>query len=146
MLNTQTNNRKDSKMRTMKKTYIISFVLLLSLNFVLAAKGNVDSKNLENSEKTLLSSIESGNLGLSISSIQILGELNSNSAVIPLMKILHNSKNVGTRIAASLALYKIGDKRGIYALKMAAKYDDNERVRKMCSNFYTQHLLENKIT
>lgn len=133
-------------MRTMKKTYIISFVLLLSLNFVLAAKGNVDSKNLENSEKTLLSSIESGNLGLSISSIQILGELNSNSAVIPLMKILHNSKNVGTRIAASLALYKIGDKRGIYALKMAAKYDDNERVRKMCSNFYTQHLLENKIT
>jgi len=133
-------------MKTLKKTYIISFVLLLSLNIVLAAKANIDSKNLENSEKTLLSSIESDNLGLSISSIQILGELNLNNAVIPLMKILHSSKNVETRIAASLALYKIGDKRGIYALKMAAKYDNSERVRKMCSNFYTQHLLENKIT
>jgi len=133
-------------MRTLKKTSIISFALLLSLNFVLAAKGNIGGKNLENSEKTLLSSIESSNIGLSISSIQILGELNSNNAVIPLMTILHNSKNAETRIAASLALYKIGDKRGIYALKMAAKYDNSERVRKMCGNFYTQYLLENKIT
>ncbi|VAX26303.1 hypothetical protein MNBD_IGNAVI01-189 [hydrothermal vent metagenome] len=133
-------------MRTLKKTSIISILMLLSLNFVLAAKGNIGSKNLENSEKTLLSAIESDNLGLSISSIQILGELNLNSAVIPLMKILHNSDNTEIRIAASLALYKISDKRGIYALKMAAKYDNSERVRKMCSNFYTQYLLEHKIT
>ncbi len=133
-------------MKTFRKTSLISFLFLLSLNFVLVAKVNVNRENLENSEKTLLLSIESDNLGLSISSIQILGELNSNTAVIPLMKVLHNSNNVKIRLAASLALYKIGDKRGIYALKMAAKYDDNERVRKLCSKFYTQYLIENRIT
>ncbi len=133
-------------MQTMIKISAISFVMLLNLSFVLVAKGNINNRNLENSEKTLLSAIESDNLGLSISSIQILGELNSNDAVLPLMKLLHNSENLETRIAASLALYKIGDKRGIYALKMAAKHDNSDRVRKMCSNFYTQYLLENKIT
>ena len=62
------------------------------------------------------------------------------------MKILHESECEEARIAASLSLYKICDKRGIFALKMAAKYDNSERVRKMCSNFYTQYLLDNKIT
>ena len=118
----------------------------MALNFSLLAKGNNSNNNLENSEKTLLSAIESTNLGLVVSSIQILGELNSNNAVLPLMKILHNSENEESRIAASLSLYKIGDKRGIFALKMAAKYDNSERVRKMCSNFYAQYNLQNKIT
>jgi len=133
-------------MNTLKKISIISFALLLSLNFVLAAKWNVDNKTFENSEISLFSEIKSDNFGLYVSSIQILGELNLNTAVIPLMKLLHNSKNVETWTAASLALYKIGDKIGIYALKMAAKYDDDERVRKLCSNFYTQFQIENRIT
>jgi hypothetical protein len=37
-------------------------------------------------------------------------------------------------------------KQGSYALKMAAKFDDNERVRKLCGNFYTQFQIENRIT
>lgn len=131
-------------MKTLAKTSILTFSMVIALSFSLFAKGNIN--NLENSEKTLLSAIESENVGLSISSIQLLGELNSNNAVLPLMKILHNCQNEGSRIAASLSLYKIGDKRGIFALKMAAKYDNSERVRKMCNSFYTQYLLENKIT
>lgn len=133
-------------MKTLIKRSVLSLVIFLSLNFALVAKGNISNKNLENSEKTLLSAIESENIGLSISSIQLLGELNSNNAVLPLLKILHNCQNEGSRIAASLSLYKIGDKRGIFALKMAAKYDNSERVRKMCNSFYAQYLLENKIT
>lgn len=133
-------------MKALIKTSTLTFTIVIALSFSLLAKENISNENLENSEKTLLSAIESENLGLSISSIQLLGELNSNDAVIPLMKILHNCENEESRIAASLSLYKIGDKRGIFALKMAAKYDNSKRVRKMCNNFYTQYLLENKIT
>lgn len=133
-------------MKSLKTILALSLAIVMTLNFSILAKGSVSNKNLENSEKTLLSAIESTNLGLSVSSIQILGELNSNEAVLPLMKILHNSENEESRIAASLSLYKIGDKRGIFAIKMAAKHDNSERVRKMCSNFYTQYHLENKIT
>lgn len=133
-------------MKALIKTSTLALAMVIALTFSLFAKGNISNKNLENSEKTLLSAIESENIGLSISSIQLLGELNSNNAVLPLLKILHNCQNEGSRIAASLSLYKIGDKRGIFALKMAAKYDNSERVRKMCNSFYAQYLLENKIT
>ena len=133
-------------MKTLLKISALSLVIIFSINIALAAKGNVVYKNIKNSEKTLLSAIESNNSGLSISSIQILGELNSVSAVIPLMKILHESESEEARIAASLSLYKIGDKRGIFAMKMAAKYDNSERVRKMCEKFYAQYLLDKRIT
>ena len=132
-------------MKILVKSVIISLILVLCTNFSLANNNSIN-KNFENSEKTLLSAIEKDNIGLSISSIQILGELNSVSAVLPLMKILHNSESDEARIAASLSLYKIGDKRGIFALKMAAKHDKSERVRKMCDKFYTQYLLDKKIT
>lgn len=133
-------------MKALIKTSTLTFAIVIASTFSLFAKGNISNKNIENSEKSLLSAIESENIGLSISSIQLLGELNSKDAVLPLMKILHNCQNEGSRIAASLSLYKIGDKRGIFALKMAAKFDNSERVRKMCNSFYAQYILENKIT
>ncbi|MEN8191747.1 MAG: HEAT repeat domain-containing protein [Bacteroidota bacterium] len=133
-------------MKTLLKLTVISLILVFSTNLTLVAQGDVFNKNLENSEKSLLSAINSENIGLSISSIQILGELNSVNAVLPLMKVLHEGKSEETRIAASLSLYKIGDKRGIFALKMAAKHDNSERVRKMCDRFYIQYLLNKRIT
>ena len=131
-------------MKSFRKIIRLNLAVVIALSFSLLAKGN--NNNLENSENSLLSAIESNNIGLTISSIQILGELNSVSAVLPLMKILHESECEEARIAASLSLYKICDKRGIFAVKMAAKYDNSERVRNMCSKFYTQYLLDNKIT
>ena len=108
----------------------------------------IDNKKIDNVkydqiEETLLAGIESSNKGLVVSSAQILGELNSDKAVIPLMKILHSNINDETKIAAALSLYKIGDARGIFAVKQAAKYDDSERVRKMCGNFYVSSLNQN---
>ena len=85
-------------MKSLKTIIVLSLAVVMTLNFSLLAKGNNSNNNLENSEKTLLSAIESTNLGLSVSSILILGELNSNNAVLPLMKILHNSENEESRI------------------------------------------------
>ncbi len=84
----------------------------------------------------LMNGIHSDNQGLVISSSYFLGELKSDEAVIPLMKILKSDINEEARIMAALSLSKIGDSRGIFAVKQAISFDKSERVKKMCSNFY----------
>jgi len=84
--------------------------------------------------------LESKNNGLICSSAFYLGEYNSTQAVIPLMKILKNSGAEELRISAALALLKIGDARGIYAIKQAIKFDASERVSNLCSKFYNAYL------
>lgn len=86
--------------------------------------------------KNLLIGVNSDNQGLKLSSGYYLGELKSDEAVISLMNILKNSENSEERIMAALSLSKIGDARGIYAVKQAIKFDESERVRKLCSLFY----------
>ena len=88
----------------------------------------------------LINGINSENQGLKTSSSYFLGELKSNEAVIPLMKILKNDINEEARIMAALSLSKIADSRGIFAVKQAIKFDNSERVKKMCLNFYQDYL------
>ena len=55
------------------------------------------------------------------------------------MNILHTDKSPEARIMAALSLFKIGDERGIYAIKQAVQFDDNEWVKKMCNIFYQMY-------
>ena len=87
----------------------------------------------------LMNGINSGNQGLRISSSYFLGELKSDEAVIPLMRILKNDENEEARIIAALSLVKIGDARGVFAIKQAIKFDSSERVKKLCSIFYQDY-------
>jgi len=70
----------------------------------------------------------------------MIGELQYQRSVISLLGILHNNPSEELRILAALSLYKLGDARGIYAIKQAIKYDDSERVQRMCEIFYTATL------
>ena len=96
--------------------------------------------NFNEVEANLLAGIEANNQGLFISSTQKLGDIKSEKAVIPLMKVLKSSNDEASRLAAALALYKIGNSKGIYAVKMASKYDDSKRVRTLCDKFYKESL------
>ena len=98
----------------------------------------------EDIEINYLKGIESDNLGLRISSAYQLGERKSKKAVIPLMDALRNDSSVEVRIMAALSLYKIGDQRGIFAIKKAIDFDKNEQVKQMCSTFYQMYVAENK--
>jgi hypothetical protein len=80
--------------------------------------------------------INSDNYGLKTSAAQILGDIKSDKAVIPLMRILHNSSDENMRVLAAYSLYKIQNRIGMYAVKQAIRFDDSRRVRKMCNNFY----------
>jgi HEAT repeat protein len=107
------------------------------------ASDNDDSsakKKHEMAEINLLIGLQSDNMGLSESSAYMLGELKSDKAVIPLMNILRSGENESSRVVAALALCRIGDARGVYAVKRAAKFDGNEFVQQKCAWFYDQYV------
>ena len=52
--------------------------------------------------------------------------------VIPLMKILRNHQDSNFRILAAMALHDIGHDVGVYAVKEAARFDNNRTVRHIC--------------
>ena len=81
-------------------------------------------------------------MGLKVSSAYYLGEIESQKAVIPLMGILKSDKNPEARIMAALALFKIGNEKGMFAVQQAVKFDDNEQVKKMCEIFYNMYVQE----
>lgn len=121
------------------------FFVLVGLTFASFAANNPapakkKSFNRNVVIQNLLNGVNSENQGLKLSSGYFLGELKSDEAVIPLLAILKNSENDEERIMAALSLSKIGDSRGIYAVKQASKFDASERVRKLCSLFYQDYL------
>jgi HEAT repeat protein len=61
------------------------------------------------------------------------------------MKLLHNSSSEEVRILAALSLYKIGDSRGIYAIKQSIKFDESKRVKRMCEIFFKAYIQEKSI-
>ncbi len=118
---------------------------LILFLFVMTSFGfNKESlKNPETRKKaveSLLNGLQNDNYGLRTSSAFMLGEIRAEEAVYPLMKILKTEDCEESRIVAALALYKIGNPKGIFAVKQATRFDNSERVRKMCTNFYNETL------
>lgn len=121
------------------------FLLLFSLASIYPQDSQDSIKVLKRSnDKSIdlnyLKGIESNNEGLKISASYYLGERKNDQAVIPLMKILHSDKSPEARIMAALSLFKIGDEKGIYAIKEASQMDNSDWVKKMCKIFYQMYL------
>lgn len=118
------------------------FFLIVSTGFTHAGgpSGTVSAAQKDVIVESLLNGLTSGNLGLMVSSAQFLAEYKSGRSVIPLMQMLHESENEESRIAAALALVKIGDSRGVFAVRQAAHFDSSEQVRNMCMKFYCAFL------
>jgi HEAT repeat protein len=120
---------------------LLIFVFLLFSSFGFAAEPVKELRTIKRdlAIQNLLIGLDSGNSGLTSSSAFYLGELNSSKAVIPLMRILRSSDQEELRISAALALLKIGDARGIFAIKRAIRFDESDRVSKMCEKFYNSY-------
>jgi HEAT repeat protein len=127
------------------KVALLLLVILTITSLGLAAEPAKEARllNREIVVKNYLNGLESENNGLMSSSAYFLGELKSEEAVIPLMKLLKSSDEEQLRIAAALALLKIGDERGIYAIKKAIRFDDSKRVSEICAKFYNDYLTRN---
>jgi len=87
-------------------------------------------------EQNLFIGMNSDNQGLQRSCALMLGKIQSDRAVIPLMRVLNDSQDENLRAAAAWSLCKIGDGRGIYAVKMTAKFDESVKVKAHCAWYY----------
>jgi hypothetical protein len=120
------------------KKYLLGLVVTLVLLTGESFAGSLTKKDsaIIKGEKNLLVAINADNYGLKSSAVQILGDIKSKKAVIPLMKILKSSNDENLRIIAAHSLYKIQNPIGMFAVRQAIRFDESARVRKMCLNFY----------
>ena len=100
-------------------------------------------EKIEIIEDNLILGIKSDNTGLQTSCAYFLGELKSDKAMIPLVKLAKYGKTEEARIIAGLSLYKIHSKIGMYQLKGLAKTDKSERVRRVFDRIYKKYVCSN---
>lgn len=87
-------------------------------------------------EDNLLVGLATDNMGLQISCAYFLGEMKSERAVIPLLKMLKSGETEEERIIAALSLAKINTGKASFAVKQRIIFDDSERVQRLCKLFY----------
>ena len=120
------------------KKYLLGFVVTLVLLTGDSFASSLTKKDsaIMRGEKNLMIGLNASNYGLKSSAAQILGDIKSQKAVIPLMKILKSSDDDNLRIIAALSLYKIQNPMGMFAVRQAIRFDESDRVRKICRNLY----------
>jgi len=95
-------------------------------------------------EVNMLAGIKSDNTGLQTSCAYFLGEMKSDRAMIPLLKLVTNGKTEEARIIAALSLYKIESKIGMYRLKKLSEANEkSELVRKVFDRLYKVYVSKN---
>jgi hypothetical protein len=129
----------------MKKTVSVLAALALVIVVTTGAMATdqysaMSPAKYQRAEQSLLNGLQEDNLGVKEGSAYMLGEMKSSKAVIPLMKLLRDGEQESTRIVAALALCRIGDARGVYAVKRATFFDKSERVSQRCAWFYNSYV------
>jgi hypothetical protein len=122
------------------KKYLLGFVVSMVLLTGVSCASSLTKKDsaIIKGEKNLMIAINTDNYGLKSSAAQILGDIKSKKAVIPLMKILKSSDDENLRIVAAHSLYKIQSPMGMFAVRQAIRFDESARVRKVCRNLYME--------
>ena len=90
-------------------------------------------------EDNLLTGIKSKNSGLQTSCAYFLGEMKSDKALIPLLKLARDGNTEEAKIIAGLSLYKIKSHIGLHILKGRAQNDKSELVRKVFDRLYKKY-------
>lgn len=126
----------EKKMKLTLTALILAIMAISSITASVIPKVNV--KITQKTIESLIEGLNSQNLGLKSSCAYMAGELQLSKAVITLLRILHQDENEEMRIVAALALYKIGSPIAIYAVKQAIRFDESDRVSKLCASFYSE--------
>ena len=134
------------------KTLITVFLALLVVQTLSAQVTEFPENKKSLIVDNLIVGIKSDNNGLQTSAALVIYDLinesyiesgDASKAMIPLLTLLKNGKTDEERIAAAVALYKLGNPIGIYKLRGVAVFDDNEKVATVCKNlYYSYHKLQ----
>jgi HEAT repeat protein len=128
----------------MKRSQLMYFVLgLLALSAGLAVAGEEEMIALSVDRDATVARLLSKMNNCSSKEMQslacTLGDGKVTEAVIPLLRMLHDGTE-DCRIAAALALSRIGDARGTFAVRQAARLDNSPRVRLVAAWFYETYV------
>ena len=124
-------------------TYGLEALLWVLFAATACARPSADTQKYpydENTVKSLIGGLNCGNCGVQRDAAFMLGDLKIDEAVIPLMSVLKSADDNEARIIAALSLCRIGDERGTFAVKRAALFDDDARVRATCAWFYNEYV------
>jgi hypothetical protein len=102
------------------------------------------TSKLEIRETNYLTGLSTGNAGIQASSAYFLGEMKSEKALFPLMKMFRDAKTDGEKLLAAWSLLKIGDSRGIYLVKRETETGNNENIQVMLQFLYMDYCLKTK--
>ena len=128
-------------MTRIKINALLVLILIFSVS-IFAGNKNLEDK-YKSIEDNLLVGLQTDNLGLKVSAAYFLGEMRSERAVIPLMKMLKSNTTDEEKLIAALSLCKIKSEKGMFAVKQRIQFDDSERVQRLCDIFYKNYLFEN---
>ena len=123
-------------MKRLKLLFAVSLSLIFSFQIFPQETTVKTSAEMEACFETLQQGLNSDNAGLIAGCTYMIGEVRCQRSIISLLDMLHKSDSEELRILAALSLYKIGDSRGIYAIKQSIKFDESKRVQRMCDIFY----------
>jgi hypothetical protein len=131
----------------MKRSGMIFGVIALAIVLALPATANDIKKDLGEAKydlavQNLIKGVKSENDGLRRSAIYMLGTMQAEEALIPLMGVLRSCPNENCRVAAAWALCKIGNARGTYAVKQAVRFDDSRRVQIHSAWYYNLYVAD----
>ena len=135
------------------------FLFLLSFSVVASAQSGVDLSLLDNAstktnvegkyiskyaviESNYLTGLMSNNFGIETSCVYFLGEMKSEKALFPLMKMFRETKSDGVKLLAAWSLLKIGDGRGIYLVKQEIENGDRTNISCMLEWLYKDYSLK----
>lgn len=100
----------------------------------------ISNKVLKYAEENLSTTLGRYNDDYKLSSVEVIYDLKRmypdmsfKKAVIPMMRILRGHKDQNVRAMAAMLLQQIGDGRGTWAVKEAARFDDSKLVRHVCA-------------
>lgn len=128
-------------MKAQLKKIVLMLVLVLTLTGVLSAQNTLAefTKN-EYALENLLNGIHSENEGVRKSSIYYAGKYKVVESAQELIDQLKNEENSSIRVLIALALFEMGSKDGLEAVKNLSSTDDDSRVRKMATFIYEEYV------
>ena len=115
---------------------LVLSLLVLTCSFKINAQSSNYKNVTKNSIKTLEQGIKSENEGVRRSSIYMAGLYKIDEVVDVLVDQLHREKDSNTKILIALALYNIGNPKGMEAVKDLSAKDQDMRVKRMTTAIY----------
>ncbi|NOY58311.1 MAG: HEAT repeat domain-containing protein [Calditrichaeota bacterium] len=117
----------------MKRSFFISILFILAATIFISnsvfAQENDAMKNEHSYNQYLIEALQDTNMGVRFSAAKLLGERKCKHAKENLLDVLKNDQSYQNRIAAGLALMKIGDKNVLQVLKKQSEIDKRKTVR-----------------